>query len=430
MSLWKVAWRSIQQRALASSLTAVSMALGVALVIAVLVIWEVIYQSFHRGGEGYDLIVGAKGSPETLVLNTVYFLSQPVGSIPYSYYENLVEGRTGDPLVDRNVELAVPVCMGHSYRGFRVVGTTPEMFDKLTYRENRKFQWATGGNFAAERPFDGVVGWNAARETGLTVGATFQAVHGLAEEGGKLHTQTFNVVGILEQTGTPVDRAIFINMEGFYQVHEQEQGAEQDHDRSAPKQISAVLVRLASAKVQDKEGAPGGELVTQTETVARRINDGKDAQAVVPGRVIVGLFEGIVGKIQSVLLVMAVLIVVVAGIGIMVSIYNSMSERRHDIAIMRALGASRFIVMLVILFESILLSLGGGLLGLFLGHSLVGLLSPAIVQWTGVALSLFQFRLNELILIPGLVLLASIVGYLPALAAYRTDVARSLINTP
>ena len=127
---------------------------------------------------------------------------------------------------------------------------------------------------------------------------------------------------------------------------------------------------------------------------------------------------------------MAVLIVVVAGLGIMVSIYNSMSERRHEIAVMRALGASRLTVMLVILTESILLSLGGGALGLVLGHGLIGLLAPVIVEQTGVAVGLLQFRPIELILIPGLIVLASLVGYLPAMTAYRTDVARSLTATP
>ena len=93
MSLWKVAWRSIQQRSLVSLLTVVSMGLGVALVVAVLVVYGVVYQSFHRGGEGYDLIVGAKGGKEQLVLNTVFYLSQPVGNIPYSFYEELTEGK-------------------------------------------------------------------------------------------------------------------------------------------------------------------------------------------------------------------------------------------------------------------------------------------------------------------------------------------------
>lgn len=469
MSIWKIAWRSIQQRALASTLTAVSMALGVALVICVLVVYGVIYQSFHRGGEGYDLIVGAKGSSEQLVLNTVYYLSQPVENISYSYYEQLAEGRTGDPLVDHSVELVVPVCMGHSYRGYRVVGTTPAMFDELTYLDNRTYKWAAGRNFHKEDQYDAVVGATAAHEAELNVGDTFQAIHGQVEEGGKAHKQTFNVVGVLEHTGTPNDRAIFVNMEGFYHLHDAEQtpaepadkqtadkpagepadkpagehageeaGHDDDHD--AHKQVTALLVRVAEgpglADLVAKRINTGSVAVKKrvevktSEGVEHVVKEINEAQAVLPARVIANLFEGVVGKIQLILLVMAVLIVVVAGIGIMVSIYNSMSDRRHDIAIMRALGARRVTVMVVILAESILLSLGGGVLGLLLGHGLIGALSPAIVKWTGVAVGLLQFRPAELILIPGLVALASIVGYLPAMSAYRTDVARSLQNTP
>jgi putative ABC transport system permease protein len=103
-----------------------------------------------------------------------------------------------------------------------------------------------------------------------------------------------------------------------------------------------------------------------------------------------------------------------------------MTERSHDIAVMRALGASRKAVMAIVLFESILLSLGGGLIGILLGHGLIGLASPYVIERTGIALGLFEFDWAELVLIPGLVLLASLVGFLPALAAYRTDVAKAL----
>jgi len=155
-----------------------------------------------------------------------------------------------------------------------------------------------------------------------------------------------------------------------------------------------------------------------------------EAQAVYPSVVIFDFLNNIVGNVQWILLIMAVLIVIVAGLGIMVSIYNSMSDRRHEIAIMRALGAGRLTVMLVILLESILLSLGGGLLGVVLGHGLIGLLGPRIMEHMNVSVGLFQFQTIELILIPGLIILASVVGYLPAAAAYRTDVARSLTTAP
>jgi putative ABC transport system permease protein len=127
---------------------------------------------------------------------------------------------------------------------------------------------------------------------------------------------------------------------------------------------------------------------------------------------------------------MAVLTVVVASISIMVSIFNSMNDRRHEIAVMRALGARRVTVMIIILVESILLSLLGGALGLALGHGIIWACSPMIVKWTGVVVGLLQFQWMELVLIPGLIALASAVGYLPALSAYRTDVAQALTNTP
>jgi putative ABC transport system permease protein len=139
--------------------------------------------------------------------------------------------------------------------------------------------------------------------------------------------------------------------------------------------------------------------------------------------------NSIVGPVRVILLVLTVLIIIVAGVSILVSIYNSMSERSHDIAVMRALGASRGAVMAIILVESILLSLGGGLIGMLLGHGLIGLASPYVVERTGVALGLFEFDWQELVLIPALIILASLVGFLPAVAAYRTDVAKSLAGS-
>jgi len=308
------------------------------------------------------------------------------------------------------------------------VGTTPEMFSELKYLDQRSYQFAEGENFEAENRFDAVVGSTVAAKTGLTVGGTFQAVHGVVEQGGHVHQQNFNVVGVLKPTGTPNDRALFVNMEGFYQIHCDEHGHDHsdhdhghDHGHAAEKddqrQVTAILACIDRSN-------PGRDRV-----VAKMINQGPAAQAAVPSFVIAGLFEGIIGNIQLILLLMAVLIVVVAGMGIMVSIYNSMSDRRHEIAVMRALGASRLTVMVVILLESILLSLGGGVLGLLLGHGLIGAMSPVIAEHTGVAVSSLHFQAIELALIPGLIVLASVVGYLPAMAAYRTDVARSLTAT-
>ena len=236
--------------------------------------------------------------------------------------------------------------MGHSYQGFRVVGTIPEMFSKLKYGTDQPYRFAQGENFKIENHFDGVLGSNAAVKTKLQIGEPFKAVHG-SGIGGPVHEHAFTVVGILAPTGTPVDNAVFVNMYGFNEIHHAESpgAAEEDehhedqtghegHEHSDQiKEITAVLVCIDQSR-------PG-----MTDVVARAINNGKIAQAVSPARVIADLFEGIVGKLQWILLGMAVLTTVVAGIGIMVSIYNSMSDRRHEIAVMRALGASRMTVM-------------------------------------------------------------------------------------
>ena len=420
MSLWKIAWRSIRQRSLVSTLTVLSMGLGVALVVGVLVVYGVVHQSFNRGGEGYDLIVGAKGGREQLVLNTVFYLSQPVGNIPYSFFEELRDGKYG------RVTSAIPVCMGHSYQGtFRVIGTVPEMFTELKYRGDQEYKFLKGGeNFNIENHFEAVIGASVAYRTLLSVGEKIQITHG-SGEGGETHPEKFTVTGILAPTGTPVDRGVFVNMLGFNDIHHSEgEGDHDKHDDHADhhhgeemEEVTAVLVCLPKD-------------IADADQMASKINRGRVAQGLVPTRVIAELFEGILGKLQWILLAMAVLTVIEAGIGIMVSIYNSMNDRRHEIAVMRALGASRFTVMVIILLESILLSLLGGIMGLAIGHGAIWCCSSMIADWTGVAVGLMQFQLPELILIPGLVILASAVGYLPAMSAYRTDVAKSLITTP
>jgi len=477
MSLWWIAWRNIQQRSLASTLTAVSMALGVALVAAVLVIHGVIDRSFRRGAQGYDLVIGPKGSPMQLVLNTVYYLGDPVGKIPYEHYMELIshrfqlpDGRVAPPFTK-----CIPVCMGGSYLGFPLVGTTPEFFE-LSFMEGEHYEFTRRGgqgrNMEIGNLWEAVVGPVAAKAANLKLGDQFQPRHtrGLDEEECPEEHHPFTVVGIFAPTGTPNDRAIFVNIEGFWRMHEpgtdatasegqtaaqsgssppvasqtpapaenrQPQTGSSDSpqkprsnacsepsEHQAPQRfISAVLVRL-------DESDP-----TLNVALPRLIEDYRIAgvqvfQAVHPSVEVAKLLEGIIGNVQLVLLILAILVVVVAGVGILVSIYNSMNERKRDIAIMRALGASRLTVMMVILLESILLSLGGGAVGVLLSHGLIGILGPLITEHTGVQISALQFQLSELVLIPGLIVLASLVGYLPAVAAYRTDVAKALAASP
>lgn len=438
MSLWNIAWQSIRERSLSSLLTALSIGLGVALVVAVLVIHSAIDRAFRRGAQGYDLIVGGKGGQLPLVLSTVFYLqlNQELAPISSELYEKLKSGPWA-----RGVQVAVPVCLGHAYKDCPVVATNQDMFGRLTYGNNQKYQFAEGRNLDEEKPFEAVVGATAAQRADLKLGSKFKPVATGMEKvrhGNDGH-EDFTVVGILAPTGTPNDRAIFINLEGFFQCpahagalkasaasHEPAHGEsaeakehhdEDEHHHKHP--LSAILV--CTNLDADFKAA-----MSLPDEINRSTESGNQAMAVRPAIVIADLFDRVIGNVQLVLLVLSVLVVVVAGMGILLSIYNSMNDRRHDIAVMRALGASRAIVMSVILLESILLALGGGLLGVLLGHGVTALLAPMIATEVGVSVAALQFQTAELLLVPGLIVLATVVGYLPAAVAYRTDVAKSL----
>ena len=447
MNLWKIAWRSIQQRSLASLLTGLSMALGVSLVVTVLVVGQVVEKSFASGNAlGYNVIVGAKGGRLDLLLNTVYYLNRPIENVPWDYYKEFLSAdQRSDHTKGKfaeDVGMAIPVCLGDvvgENGEFRVVGTTPRLFSELLNSD-----FSSGTNFKHDDFATGVLGAEVAKQLKLKVGESFEPAHGV---GGEKH-MPFKITGILARTGTPVDRAAFVNMEGFFLIpdhakghveepkHEQagEHAKAGEHDEEHEellkqplpedqREVTAVLIRTASIG-----GAPP-ELTAPD--LVKRVNKDFVAQAIEPIKEISVLTNTFVKPLQLILLGLTVLIVIVAGVGIMVSIYNSMSERRHEIAVMRALGAHRGRIMMIVLAESILLALGGGLAGWLAGHIIVGAAGPLITEYTGVAAGFLQFVPKfELILIPGLIALASLVGYLPAVSAYRTDVARALSATP
>ncbi|GAA4435301.1 ABC transporter permease [Bremerella cremea] len=477
MSIFQIAWRSVRQRALASGLTSFSMGLGVLLVTAVLLVHGMVSKSFTDIKDlGYNMIAGAKGGKLQLVLNTTFYLSEPVENIPYTFYQEFLtkaeqekelalmapekRGDLKDGTYAKNTEFAIPVCLGDYYQNYRVVGTLPKFFEdfkagngtdpRYTFREGRNFKaWDEEHGY-----YEAVVGYVVAKQTGLKIGDKIAASHG--GDPNDVHTDSpFTIVGILDPSGTPNDRAVFINMEGFYlmsghaKVEENEKvgaeigGAAVKRRQPLPikqREVTAVLVRTSD---------PFSPII-----IKNRVNEGNVAQIVMPVMEITSLFELIVTPIQTLLLVITVLICIVSGISILVSIYNSMNDRKREIAVMRALGARRTTVMGIVLTESIILSVGGGILGWMGAHILLACASPTIEAQTGVQIGLFDtaplprrlevivpaaiiendwigpFFSLELLIVPSLILLAVLVGFLPAYTAYRTDVAEALSSSP
>jgi putative ABC transport system permease protein len=457
MSLFGIAWRTIRQRLLTSGLTALSLALGVALVVATLVIGDLVSQAFSSGsGLGYNMIVGAKGSPLQLVLNSVYLVSKPIENVPWAFYEDfLPAGARADGTAGTfagSVRTAVPICMGDYFKGFRVVGTNAAYFDRLSYGGGvalgmppwlarllgkpttmsapRPFAFAAGRNFRDDEFFGGVLGSEVAAKLGLAVGDTFSPTHG-ADDG--LVHDPFTVTGVLARTDTPVDRGVYVNMEGFYlqeghakpvegvaaRPPETPAGAGPAPLPREQREVTAVLVETISQ--------PGLPAELAAMALRTRINEGRDGQAAEPIReisVLLGLF---VRPLELLLLLLTTLVVIVSAIGILVSMVGSSLERSRDVAVMRALGARRSQVLATVLIEAVILALGGGLVGWVLGHGIVAAIGPMITTNAGVSATFFSAAPTaELLLVPFLIVLAILAALLPALAAYRTDVAKWL----
>jgi putative ABC transport system permease protein len=449
MNLFSIAWKSIRQRALASSLTALSVALGVALMVMVLVINGTVTRMFSQSATGYHLIVGAKGSPLQLVLNSIYFMDRPIENIPYRYYEQLKKNSA--------VVHAIPFNLGDTTEDgrFRIVGTIPEYFD-VEYIPEKRFQFAQGR--ALTGGFEAVVGARVARAYGWTLGSEFPIAHGgnLAD----VHAEKFQIVGILAPTGTPNDRAVFIHFDGFYSIagHEKpvEEARAEEQARQAgeapiilpnagSKTTGPLNVKAAQKKDQPEPAAPPQavkEVASEQKQVtaillqmksdtlaylyAPRINKAPVAQAVNPIAQISRLLNDLVGNVRTMLLVLTGLIIIVSGISIFVSIYNSMADRKREIAIMRALGARRGTVFSIIVAESVLLCLLGWIVGTALGHALVFLAAPIVEARSDVLINPWSFEREELLLLPVILALSILVGLLPGWTAYRVDVARGL----
>jgi putative ABC transport system permease protein len=447
MTLFGIAWRNIRQRLFTSLLTALSLALGVALVVATLVTAGIVKQAFESGsGLGYNMIVGAKGSPLQLVLNSVYLISKPIENISWDFYQQFLPAAQRPDGVDgtyaASSKTAVPICMGDYFRGFRVIGTNAAYFDRLTVGDGRPFAFSSGRNFRDDDFFGGVLGATVAARLGLRVGDSFAPTHGADD--GKVH-DPFTVIGILARTDTPVDRGVFVNMEGFYLQDGHAKPVEPAADgepggaatageagtgRHAPlpfaqREVTAILLETASLP-----GMPGmPDLPAELTAMGLRtaINEGRDGQAAEPVREIRQLLDLFVRPLELLLLLVTALVVVVSAISILVSMVGSSLERSRDVAIMRALGARRGHVLAVVLIEAVLLAVGGGLVGWALGHLLVGAISPLITTNAGVSASVLSAAPGaELLLVPFLVTLAILAALLPAVAAYRTDVAKWL----
>ncbi|MDF1665993.1 MAG: ABC transporter permease [Planctomycetota bacterium] len=405
--------RSLRQHALSSMITAMSMALGVGLVMAVFAVNEQTRNAFTGGKVGFDAVLGARGSKLQLVLNAVFHLETSPGNIPWKLYKDMKKRP--------EVALAIPYAVGDNYRGYRVVGTSGELFTKLEFEKGETYRFQEGGRVFDPDYREAVIGSFVAQKTGLEVGSKFNPSHGVFDsEAAEKHGE-YVVVGVLEPTNSPVDRVVWIPIEGVFRMGGhvlrgtgQVYVAEDDEEiPDEHKEVSAVMVKFHSPVM--------GQLL------ALQINNrGKVATMAYPiAAEMADLFNKI-GWIHSVLTLVAYLIVVVAAASLLAAIYNTMNERRREMAIMRALGARRVTLFGVIILESATIASFGAILGFVVYYVILSIVAVLIRNETGVVIDITAWNPSLLTVPPGAIVVGAFAGLIPAFKAYRTDVAENL----
>lgn len=387
--------RSMAAHLFSTLVTAFSVALATGLVMAVLVLNTRASDAFTGGNVGFDAVLGARGSQLQLVLNSVFHLQTSPGNIPWTLYETMK--------ADPEVELAVPYAVGDNYRGYRIVGTTPEIFTS-----GQAFRVLPGGRNFDPTKHEAVVGSFAAERLGLQVGDTLNPYHGVVFDARQRHPEVYTVVGVMEPTSSPSDRVIWIPIEGVFTLAGHVVATSVEH-----KEVSAVMLKLRSPQV----GFRFDRLINR---------QGKVATLAWPiGRVMAELFDRL-GWMHHVLTLVSYLVALVAAGSLLASLYNAMNERRREFAILRALGARRRTVFAAIVIESSAIALLGSLLGFVVYAAILFGAAGVIRRETGVVIDVLAYH-RALVSVPcAMVLLGGLAGVVPACRAYATNVAEHL----
>ncbi|MDB6168992.1 MAG: hypothetical protein JWM88_1856 [Verrucomicrobia bacterium] len=396
MTLLLLVRRSLRQHLLSTIITACSIALAGGLLMSVWVVKAQSQATFTQVNTGFDAVLGARGSKLQLVLNAIFHLEASPGNVAVSDYE----------FIQRHpaVKLAIPIAVGDNLRGYRIVGTVPELFSAVDYAPGKKFTLASGRVFTPGAK-EAVLGEFAAHRLGLRVGDTFHPFHGLIYDEKNQHAETYAVTGILAASNTPADKVIWIPLHGLQTMS--------GHDARASTDVSAVLIQLRSP-------AAGFMLDMMYNKQGNRLTF-----AYPIGAIMAELFSKI-GWFDQVLALIAYLVGLVSAGGVLVAIYNSMAARRRDIAILRALGAKRRTLFGAIVLEAA--AIGAlGMAAAFVAYAAI-LTGVAIVirAQTGVLLETWKFHPVMLWAPLGMIALCALGGLLPAWKAYRTDVADNL----
>ena len=404
----KLALQSLLDRKGSVVLSLMAMTVSIFVLLGVEHIRHQTKENFSNTVSGVDLVVGARTGSLNLLLYSIFRIGAPTNNISWETYEAIAS--------NAKVKWAVPLSLGDSHKGFRVLGTTGDYFDYFSYANQQHLNFAKGQAF--HQVFDVVLGAQVAKKLGYQLGDTLALAHGIAATSFSLHDdRPFTVVGILAPTGTPVDQTLHVSLQGLEAIHiDWQQGvkmpgstitqAELEKAKLQPKSVTALILGLESKMA--------------TFRVQRAINQYKQEPllAILPGVALSELWQ-MMGVIENTLLLVSALVFIAACLGVSAMLLSSIRERQHEIQLLRVIGAPAYFLFFLIELEALFIALLSCVLG-------AGLLSLCLVFLQNYLLGHFGLHIgsnfltgNHLSLMLAVICASVLVAIIPALSGYR-----------
>jgi putative ABC transport system permease protein len=469
MNISKVSFRYISKKPLNALLNILLFAFGTCVIIAMFLMTREVEENMDRNIKGIDAVVGAKGSPMQLILSSVFHIDNPVGNIPLDEALQLME----HPMVN----IAIPLSLGDNYSGIRIVGTTHDYpaFYGAKIQEGRKW----------ENVMEAVLGYSAAKKTGLKIGDKFYGAHGLSE-GGHVHDDHAYVVkGILSKSNSSIDNLILTGIESVWKVHDHDhaghdhdhehddhhdhehddhqdhdhdhehhhhhhehdadhdhQHKDHDHDHHHQHDHEAETAEDMHAHHKAESEHPYAAYGKASELeitailiqyagrrgmimVPQFIAELPSLQAASPAIEVTRLFS-LLGVGISAIENLAILIILLAALSVFIAMYNAMKEGRYDLALMRTLGASRHKLFSIIVLEGIIQAFAGALIGLIAGHAVLEIISNLVKDSEQLQVSAMTFYAEEGIIFAFIILAGALASLIPAISVYRLNISETL----
>ena len=418
MNLWVLVWSYLKARPLNSALNIFLLGLGIAVVAILIITDHQLREKINANAKGIDLVVGAKGSPMQLILSSIFHVDFPTGNINLAEAERIARNRL--------VKSAIPMALGDNYRGFRIVGTTHDYAD-LYNGQIRVGSWW-------KAPMQVVMGASVADVLRLSPGDRFTSSHGLTQAGHAHEGEPFVVTGILERTNTVLDNLILTPVESIWQVHEHHSAV----DSASRANNAARAARPPSPLIPSVDAGDSTREVTSlliryrsamgAIQLPRWVNGQSSLQAASPAFETARLFS-ILGVGLDIVRAFAYLLIFISGLSIFIALYNSLKERKYDLAVMRSMGASRSRIFFSVLLEGVLLTFLGTCFGFVLAHAMLFVFVTFVEEAGMSGVTGFELYREEGIILMISLLLGVLCAMLPAVQAYRTDISKVLASS-